>query len=97
MDPKMTEIIDDVKSALATSCAAKNIANSERVVSLATGSFVLYKGITGFLDAPFSSLIATIVGGALIWRGATGYCPVKDKLNIRDQEVTVVEHRIVES
>ena len=96
MDNKAKEILDDVKDRLREASDNRNIADSERLLSVAAGAFVLYTGITRMFKAPLSSLAEVAVGGALILRGATGYCPVKDSVCCsNDVDVTVVD-RVVE-
>ncbi len=94
MDAKTKELIDDVRERFSEAYENRNIANSERLLSVAAGAFVLYTGITRMFKTPLSSLAEVAVGGALILRGATGYCPIKDSV-CPDREVTIVE-RIVE-
>ncbi len=95
MDTKTKEILEDVRDRLRDANDNRNIANSERILSVAAGAFVLYTGITRMFSTPLSSLAEVAVGGALILRGATGYCPVKDSVCC-DREVTVVEHIVEE-
>ncbi len=80
MDTKTKEILEDVKDRLRDANDHANIASSERLLSVAAGAFVLYTGITRMFKTPLSSLAEVAVGGALILRGATGYCPVKDSV-----------------
>ncbi|MFB2121031.1 DUF2892 domain-containing protein [Parapedobacter sp. 2B3] len=80
MDTKTKEILEDVRDRLREANDNRNIANSERLLSVAAGAFVLYTGITRMFKTPLSSLAEVAVGGALILRGATGYCPVKDSM-----------------
>ena len=94
MDTKTKEILDDVKDRLREANDNRNIASSERLLSVAAGAFVLFTGITRMFKTPLASLAEVAVGGALILRGATGYCPVKDSVCC-DRDVTIVE-RIVE-
>lgn len=94
MDNKTKELLDDVRERFREANENRNIANSERLLSVAAGTFVLYTGITRMFKAPLSSLAEVAVGSALILRGATGYCPVKDSV-CPEQEVTIVE-RIIE-
>ncbi len=94
MDTKTKELLDDVKERLREASDNRNIANSERLLSVGAGAFVLYTGITRMFKTPLSSLAEVVVGGALILRGATGYCPLKDSV-CPEREITVVE-RIVE-
>ena len=94
MDTKTREIFDDVKERLREASDNRNIANSERLLSVTAGAFVLYTGITRMFKTPLSSLAEVAVGSALILRGATGYCPIKDSV-CPDGDITVVE-RIVQ-
>jgi len=94
MNTKTKEILDDVKERLREANDNRNIANSERLLSVAAGAFVLYTGITRMFKTPLASLAEVTVGSALILRGATGYCPVKDSV-CPNRDVTIIE-RIVE-
>ena len=94
MDRKTKEILGEVKDRLQEASDNRNIANSERLLSVAAGAFVLYTGITRMFKTPLASLAEVAVGGALILRGATGYCPVKDAACC-NQDVAIVE-RIIE-
>ena len=93
MDTTAKEILEDVKERLVEANENRNIANSERVLSVAAGAFVFYTGITGIFRQPLTALAELAVGSALMLRGATGYCPVIDASTQR--EITVVE-RIIE-
>ncbi len=95
MDTKTKEILEDVKGRLREANDNRNIANSERLLSVAAGAFVLYTGITRMFKTPLASLAEVAVGGALILRGATGYCPVTDSVCC-NRDVTVVEHIVAE-
>ncbi|MBK1439493.1 DUF2892 domain-containing protein [Parapedobacter sp. ISTM3] len=94
MNTKTKEVLDDVKERLQEASEHRNIANSERLLSVGAGAFVLYTGITRMFRSPLASLAEVVLGGALILRGATGYCPVKDSV-CPDRDVALAE-RIVE-
>ncbi|WP_257670037.1 YgaP family membrane protein [Parapedobacter tibetensis] len=94
MNAKTKEIFDDVKARLKEANENRNIAKSERILSVGAGAFVLYTGITRMFKTPLSSLAEVAIGSFLILRGATGYCPVKDAA-CPYGDVTIVE-RIVE-
>ena len=51
MDTKTKEILEDVKDRLREANDHANIANSERLLSVAAGAFVLYTGITRAKEA----------------------------------------------
>ncbi|WP_423146492.1 YgaP family membrane protein [Rubrolithibacter danxiaensis] len=61
--------------------ATANIEMSERIVSLGTGSFIALKGLATIFSSPLISLLEIAAGGALIYRGVTGNCPVKSKFD----------------
>jgi|GEM_PF-194902 len=61
-----------------------NISKSERVVSTAFGAFMLWKGIKDVFSTPSNAVWEIILGGGLLYRGVTGYCAVKDKLEACD-------------
>lgn len=94
MDTTAKEIFEDVKERLVEANENRNIANSERVLSVAAGAFVFYTGITGIFKRPLTALGELAVGSALMLRGATGYCPITDAVN--QQEITIVEQVIDE-
>ena len=57
-----------------------NISTAQRIVSVATGAFMLISAIRN-LNKPSVSTIAKAIGaGAIIYRGVTGYCPVTDAI-----------------
>lgn len=97
MNTKTKDVIEHVNETFGDCEPHTNIALSERFLSVATGTFILCKGITGIFRKPVGALLETAIGGALIYRGATGYCTLKERLSIPKQEVVVVEHHVVES
>ena len=58
----------------------ENVNTTERLLSIAAGTFVFYKGIKQLFSHPFIGLQEAAVGGVLLYRGATGFCPVYDRL-----------------
>lgn len=87
---KALELIANVRDKYEYAKERRNIVNSERVVSVAAGAFVLYTGISNVFRSPFSAMLEVVAGSALMLRGATGYCPIKEQLTgVRD--ITVVE------
>lgn len=54
-----------------------NVSKSERIISLGTGAFILFNGITNIFSHPLLSLGKIMIGGSLLQRGLTGYCPLK--------------------
>lgn len=55
---------------------ALNVGQTERLVSVGLGAFLLSSGINNLFSHPIKGLIRTVLGGALLYRGASGHCPV---------------------
>jgi len=53
------------------SAGAINVGDNERKLSLLAGGFVLLHGLSRL---PFSTIVAAVAGGALLYRGMTGHC-----------------------
>lgn len=95
MNSVLESTIEKVQDVISGNCKPKNIATSERILSVVAGGLIFGIGITRLFKKPLSALTGVGIGGALIVRGATGHCCVKDKFEkISDEEqVTVVERR----
>jgi uncharacterized membrane protein len=57
-----------------------NIDQGERGISIAAGSYLFLKGLTNIYRHPILGLLGTAAGGLLLYRGATGVCPVYERL-----------------
>ena len=64
----------------------RNVAEIERWVSVVAGSAIAAYGLK---RRTLAGIVAAGVGGALVWRGATGRCPVYEMLGVS----TVPEHQ----
>jgi uncharacterized membrane protein len=53
-----------------------NVGNNERILSAAVGAFLMSSGLHNITKHPLSGLIKTALGGYLLYRGASGNCPV---------------------
>lgn len=71
-----------------------NVGKSERILSVATGAFILFQGITNIFSHPIIAVAEIAVGGSLMQRGVTGYCPVKGVIEQSCQDTTaiIVDH-----
>ncbi|SEN38388.1 Protein of unknown function [bacterium A37T11] len=95
MSKSTKEIADSIKDRFEDDHSYRNIGLSERIISVASGAFILYTGITGvFKRRPVRSITEVLAGAGLIYRGATGYCPLKEAIDGKPNEVTVIERRI---
>ncbi|HIY76291.1 MAG TPA: DUF2892 domain-containing protein [Candidatus Sphingobacterium stercorigallinarum] len=84
---------DKVKRKMDESCAHGNVSSSERVLSVIAGGFILGVGVKNLFSRPLTAFSGITLGGALVYRGITGSCPVKAAVEGDKQEATVIEHR----
>jgi uncharacterized membrane protein len=70
----------------------QNVANPERVGSVALGAALIALGLR---QRDAKGLLAAVIGGAFVQRGATGHCMVYDALGVStgDSEAVLGRHR----
>jgi uncharacterized membrane protein len=61
----------------ATRASHLNVGRAERIASVLTGSAITYYAVK---NPGLGGLLSGLVGGLLLWRGATGYCPIHQAL-----------------
>jgi len=87
MKNNLNKMIDSVVDVVIQSTENVNITTSERVISAATGSFMVWKGVKGTFSKPSNAVWELILGSALLYRGITGYCSVKNRIDsLQDKE-----------
>lgn len=86
--------INNIKEAWKYPELYENVSKSERWLSGAAGTYLLYKGITGLFSHPIIGLTGAAVGAGLLYRGITGYCPVRD-LSEHNNESLIPDEVIV--
>lgn len=75
-----SKVNNNLKGSILEPGEQENVNTTERVISIAAGTFMLYKGLTQLVKHPFIGLQEAAAGGLLLYRGATGYCPVYNKI-----------------
>lgn len=60
----------------------RNMSGFERGLSLGIGALLIYSGIKNFMKMPVRSLFRTAIGSGLVFRGASGHCPIYERLNV---------------
>jgi hypothetical protein len=80
MDNKIRHTTDKVIGSILYPERYANIQKSERIVSAAFGTFMFWKGAKDLFTNPSNGVWELIIGGALLYRGATGYCAVKERI-----------------
>lgn len=58
----------------------ENIDQGERAISILAGSYLFYKGLTKLTKHPLIGLQGAAAGALLLYRGATGVCPIYKQL-----------------
>ncbi|MDB5019622.1 MAG: cyclase [Pedobacter sp.] len=91
-----TNIMNSLKTIDLNSSENMNIDQGERGVSIAAGSYLFFKGIKNLYRHPVLGLLEAATGGFLLYRGATGVCPVYKKLgrDTTDPEAINITERI---
>lgn len=54
--------------------SAINVGDNERILSAALGAFLLSNGLSGITRNPINGLVKSVIGGFLLYRGASGHC-----------------------
>lgn len=74
-----------------------NVNTTERIISIAAGTFIFYKALSNIASHPFIALQEAAVGGLMLYRGATGVCPVYTQLgkNSTDVEAITIGERFI--
>ncbi|MES2827973.1 MAG: SRPBCC family protein [Bacteroidota bacterium] len=93
-----TKIMNGLKDLSVSPTGKENIDQGERAISLLGGSYLIYKSLKNIFDHPFLALQGAAAGGLLIYRGATGVCPVYERLGkdtTDPQAINITEDIIV--
>ena len=77
-----TKFIDKIKEINLKPTGTINIDNSERAISVIGGSYLLYKSLKNIISHPLLAAHGIATSGLLLYRGATGICPLYQKLDI---------------
>lgn len=85
--------IDKVKTRLEESCEYGNVGTSERILSVIAGGFIIGMGARKLFKNPITAFSGITLGGALVLRGVIGSCPIKEAIEEKKPEATVIEHR----
>ena len=92
------KLTDAVKGPLLQENENANVNMPERVLSILAGAVITYKGIRQFTSHPIIALQEAMVGGILLYRGATGVCPIYSRLgkdSTDTQAISITERFIV--
>ncbi|NEU07100.1 DUF2892 domain-containing protein [Flavihumibacter sp. R14] len=74
------KLTDAVKGPLLPQNENANVNTPERLLSILAGAVITYKGLSQIGRHPLIALQEAMVGGVLLYRGATGVCPIYSRL-----------------
>jgi uncharacterized membrane protein len=57
-----------------------NVGDTERMVNVGVGAFLLSSGLHNLTSHPLKGLIRTVLGGVMLYRGVSGHCPIYESL-----------------
>jgi uncharacterized membrane protein len=64
----------------ATGSSRVNVGKAERIISVAGGALLAFLAAKNFNKSKSGSIAMLTTGGSLLFRGATGYCPVNESV-----------------
>lgn len=77
----LNRVLDSAVDCIIDAEEHANIGTSERIVSVAAGTFMIWRGVKDTFSKPSNTVWEVILGGALLYRGLTGYCSIKNRLD----------------
>lgn len=80
----ITEKIEEVKSTLEDTLLKEdvftNLSKTERLLSMASGSYIFLKGLGNVFSSPMLATTELLLGFGLLQRGVSGHCALTEKL-----------------
>jgi hypothetical protein len=65
-----------------------NVGKTDRIISIGTGAYIFFKGVTNLFSSPVLALTEVGIGAALLHRGITGNCSIKKIIDDLDETET---------
>lgn len=91
MESKITDrIIEGARHLSFSPTGKENIDQGERIFSALAGGWLLYKSLKSLGKHPLLGLQGAAAAGLLLYRGATGVCPLYDRLSIDHSDVRAI-------
>ena len=93
------KLTDAVKGPLLSQNDNANVDTPERLLSILAGTVITYKALSQIRKHPLIAFQEAMVGGVLLYRGATGICPIYSRLgkdNTDTPAITISERFIVD-
>lgn len=71
----------------------QNVSNFERGLSIGIGSLLVYSAVKNFRKTPVRAVLRAGLGAAMVFRGASGTCPVYSSLHVDGTKTSAVNMR----
>lgn len=91
---KIEEIKDTLEDALLSENIYSNLGKTERILSIAGGTYIFLKGMRNVWSRPLIATTELIVGFGLLHRGITGYSALTEKFESEElgpEPILIVE------
>lgn len=95
MNTSSKDLMTGLQEGLESTLCNSNLGTSERLISVVSGGMLLLGGVRRLFKKPKSAFIQVAAGSALLLRGATGYCPLKQAMDpdYPQEKITIIESR----
>ena len=90
LNKEFKKVTDTIKDTLLPENPYANIGKTDRIISVGTGAYIFFKGVTNLFSSPVLALTEVGIGAALLHRGITGNCAIKKVID--DADETTVQH-----
>ncbi|MBK0383295.1 DUF2892 domain-containing protein [Pedobacter sp. SD-b] len=78
---KIKEVKNTLEEALLSEDINSNLSKTERVLSIAGGTYITLKGLRNIFSSPLIAAGELYIGFGLLQRGVSGYCNIAEKYN----------------
>lgn len=93
LNDEFKKVTSSIKDTLLPENPNANVGKTDRIISVGTGAYIFFKGVTNLFSSPVLALTEVGVGAALLHRGITGNCAIKKVIDDLDEtEGTSVQH-----
>ncbi len=84
INEEFKKVTDTIKNTLLPENPNANVGKTDRIISVATGTYIFFKGVTNLFSSPILALTEVGIGAALLHRGITGNCEIKKIVDSAD-------------
>ncbi len=92
INDEFKKVTDTIKNTLLPENPNANVGKTDRIISVGTGAYIFFKGVTNLFSYPILALTEVGIGAALLHRGITGNCEIKKIIDSDDSDETAVAH-----